>query len=148
MSSTGPTLPLAPTHLTHPHTDSKAASTLNLDRPAHQPSVPEKLTISDWVPPVPPMALSSHPEHVQLESLKRHNSHIQVELEKHNLLRRPMVNLYWNRPTHLHKAMTNWEKKSQYLMAEIIKYTTYLNALESTIKLKLSLSKATSSASH
>ncbi|POW16437.1 hypothetical protein PSTT_01254 [Puccinia striiformis] len=131
-----------------PHTDSKAASTLNLDRPAHQPSVPEKLTISDWVPPVPPMALSSHPEHVQLESLKRHNSHIQVELEKHNLLRRPMVNLYWNRPTHLHKAMTNWEKKSQYLMAEIIKYTTYLNALESTIKLKLSLSKATSSASH
>jgi hypothetical protein len=39
------------------------------------------------------MALSSLPEQVQFENLKRHNAHIQVELEKHNLLRRPMVNM-------------------------------------------------------
>ncbi|WAR51713.1 hypothetical protein PtB15_1B149 [Puccinia triticina] len=126
--------------------ESKTASNLHIDRPPAQAAVPEKLTISDWNPPVPPMALSSLPEHVQLESLRRHNSHIQVELERHNLLRRPMVNMYWNRPIYLQKAMANWEKKSQYLMAEIIKYTTYLNALESTIKLKLSLSKASPTA--
>lgn len=102
-------------------------------------NVPDKLIINDWNPPVPPMALSNLPEDTQLENLKRHTSHIQAELEKHNLLRRPMINLYWNRATHLQKAMSNWEKKSQYLMAEIIKYTTYLNALESTIKLKQSM---------
>jgi len=134
-------------------TDPKSPSTtitanpalLPLDRhlpPSHPPpSLPDKLTISDWNPPVPPMALSSLPEHVQLATLKRHNAHMQVELEKHNLLRRPMVNLYWNRPIHLQKAMANWEKKSQYLMAEIIKYTTYLNALEATMHLKVALAK-------
>ncbi|PLW49722.1 hypothetical protein PCANC_10477 [Puccinia coronata f. sp. avenae] len=118
----------------------KSASAVQLDRHAGQPTAPEKLSIADWTPPVPPMALSSLPEQVQFENLKRHNAHIQVELEKHNLLRRPMVNMYWNRPMYLQKAMANWEKKSQYLMAEIIKYTTYLNALESTIALKLKIS--------
>ncbi|KNZ48745.1 uncharacterized protein VP01_543g1 [Puccinia sorghi] len=123
-------------------TTTTSPALLPLDRhlpPSHPPSLPDKFTISDWNPPVPPMALSSLPEHVQLATLKRHNAHMQVELEKHNLLRRPMVNMYWNRPIHLQKAMVNWEKKSQYLMAEIIKYTTYLNALEATIHLKLSL---------
>ncbi|KAA1095455.1 hypothetical protein PGT21_020554 [Puccinia graminis f. sp. tritici] len=127
------------THGTPSQPEFKTGSNLHLDRVPPQPPVPDKLTICDWNPPVPPMALSSLPEHAQLENLRRHNAHMQVELERHNLLRRPMVNMYWNRPIYLQKAMANWEKKSQYLMAEIIKYTTYLNALESTIKLKLSL---------
>ena len=34
------------------------------------------------------------------------------------------------------KAAANWERKSQYLLAEVVKYQTYVDALTSAIKLR------------
>ncbi|MBW0521118.1 hypothetical protein O181_060833 [Austropuccinia psidii MF-1] len=96
----------------------------------------DRSIICDWNPPNPPITISNLSEKAQLENLKRYAAYLQEELEKHKQLRRPMVHLYFGKLMSLQKAMVNWEKKLQYLMAEIIKYTTYLNSLESTIKLK------------
>ncbi|KAG0145398.1 hypothetical protein CROQUDRAFT_93873 [Cronartium quercuum f. sp. fusiforme G11] len=92
--------------------------------------------INDWTAPVAPSSRSTLAEEVQLEKLCQHCTFMQLELEKHNYLRKPMIDLYANRSPNLSKALVNWEKKSQYLLAEIIKYTTYIDALESGISAK------------
>ena len=43
---------------------------------------------------------------------------------------------YSARSVNLAKASANWERKSQYLLAEIVKYQTYIEALTSAIKLR------------
>ncbi|KAI8447210.1 Pleckstrin homology domain-containing protein, partial [Phakopsora pachyrhizi] len=95
-----------------------------------------KVTICDWNPPVPPLATSRLSEVEQLESLKKHNLFLRRELEKHNQLRRPMIDLFRNRPLNLQKSKLNWEKKSQYLLTEIIKYSTYIDRLEESVRLR------------
>lgn len=35
------------------------------------------------------------------------------------------------------KAQSNWEKKSQYLLTEIVKYETYVESLKSAMSLRL-----------
>ncbi|CAH7674732.1 expressed protein [Phakopsora pachyrhizi] len=96
----------------------------------------DKVTICDWNPPVPPLATSRLSEVEQLESLKKHNLFLRRELEKHNQLRRPMIDLFRNRPLNLQKSKLNWEKKSQYLLTEIIKYSTYIDRLEESVRLR------------
>ena len=36
------------------------------------------------------------------------------------------------------KAQTNWEKKSQYLLTEIVKYESYIDSLKAAMTLRLS----------
>lgn len=43
---------------------------------------------------------------------------------------------YSSRSTNLSKAATNWERKSQHLLSEIVKYTTYIDALTSSGRLR------------
>lgn len=117
---------------------------LRLTNPNSQPppSSPQpnpinsNVMINDWSAPIPPNSTSTLTEEVQLENLRKHSIYMQLELEKHNYLRKPMMSLYPPRSINFQKATNNWEKKSQYLLAEIIKYTTYIDALESGIHQK------------
>lgn len=43
---------------------------------------------------------------------------------------------YSARSANLAKASANWERKSQHLLAEIVKYQTYIEALTAAIKLR------------
>ena len=41
-----------------------------------------------------------------------------------------MVLAFSTRHLSSHKAMTNWEKKSAYLLREIVKFRTYIDILQ------------------
>ncbi|KAH9811953.1 Pleckstrin homology domain-containing protein [Melampsora americana] len=101
-----------------------------------QPQINSNVMINDWSAPIPPNSISTLTEENQLENLRKHSIYMQTELEKHNYLRKPMMSLYPPRSMNFQKSTNNWEKKSQYLLAEIIKYTTYIDALESGIHQK------------
>lgn len=44
---------------------------------------------------------------------------------------------YAPRSSNLSKAQTNWEKRSQYLLTEIVKYETYVESLKTAMSLRL-----------
>ncbi|KAI0081910.1 hypothetical protein K474DRAFT_1655788 [Panus rudis PR-1116 ss-1] len=109
------------------------AATMRADKsPWH-----DRIVINEWKPPMPPSVSSMHDEETQLEALRKHVAALKDELQEHNELRTPMIKLYSPRSANANKAMTNWEKKSQYLLAEIVKYESYIDSLQSAMALRL-----------
>ncbi|RAL64618.1 hypothetical protein DID88_001651 [Monilinia fructigena] len=89
----------------------------------------DRIIINDWSPPIQSMRASNLMETDQLRTLKAYVQSIEEELRKHNLLRNPMLLAYTPRHPNAQKAMANWEKKSSYLLREIVKFTTYIDSL-------------------
>ncbi|KAF8860630.1 hypothetical protein BDZ45DRAFT_587939 [Acephala macrosclerotiorum] len=90
----------------------------------------DKITISDWTPPTQSMRASNLMEQDQLKTLSDYVSGIEEELQKHNQLRSPMLLAFTPRHPNANKAMANWEKKSSYLLREIVKFRTYIDCLQ------------------
>ena len=106
----------------------------------------DRINISDWTPPTQSMRASNLLEQDQLKTLSDYVSGIEEELQKHNQLRSPMLlavclplsitepftNYKQFTPRHpnAQKAMANWEKKSSYLLREIVKFRTYIDCLQ------------------
>lgn len=97
----------------------------------------DRVYINDWKPPLPPTVSSEHDEETQMEALKKHVESMKKDLEKHNELREPMLALYQARTTNVVKAHSNWEKKSNYLLTEIVKYDLYIDSLQTAMTLRL-----------
>ncbi|EPQ57047.1 hypothetical protein GLOTRDRAFT_120407 [Gloeophyllum trabeum ATCC 11539] len=97
----------------------------------------ERISINEWKPPLPPAVASTHDEETQLEALQKHVNSLKKDLKQHNELREPMMSLYQPRSANATKAMSNWEKKSQYLLAEIVKYSSYIDSLQAAMALRL-----------
>ncbi|TBU55815.1 hypothetical protein BD310DRAFT_824986 [Dichomitus squalens] len=97
----------------------------------------DRTYINEWKPPLPPSVPSTHDEETQLEALQKHVAHLKEDLQQHNELRTPMTQLYQPRSSNAQKAMTNWEKKSQYLLTEIVKYDSYIDSLQAAMSLRL-----------
>ncbi|KAL5528345.1 hypothetical protein ACEPAF_7481 [Sanghuangporus sanghuang] len=97
----------------------------------------ERITIHDWKPPMPSTVPSTHDEETQLEALQKHATSLKTDLDKHNALRTPMIQLYTPRSTNANRAMANWERKSQYLLSEIVKYDSYVDSLKAAMNLRL-----------
>ena len=130
--------------------ESRASSTLPGPRPSFQnsirssfdqgPSRPrlpgDRIIISDWSPPAQSMMASQLLEVDQLRALTAYVKNVEEELRKHNELRGPMVLAFTPRHTNCNKAMSNWERKSSYLLHEIVKFRTYLECLHSAQKEK------------
>ncbi|KAL2072133.1 hypothetical protein VTL71DRAFT_11476 [Oculimacula yallundae] len=89
----------------------------------------DKISISDWTPPTQSMRASNLMETDQLRTLSDYVSGIEDELQKHNQLRSPMLLAFTPRHPNAQKAMANWEKKSSYLLREIVKFRTYIDSL-------------------
>ncbi|KAJ6564225.1 hypothetical protein B0H19DRAFT_849534, partial [Mycena capillaripes] len=66
----------------------------------------------------------------QLEVFRRHVASMKRHLKQHNEYREPMAALDQPRSPNAIKAQSNWEKKSQYLLAEIVKYDSYIDSLQ------------------
>ncbi|KAH9083422.1 hypothetical protein EDB83DRAFT_2213073 [Lactarius deliciosus] len=96
----------------------------------------DRMNISDWKPPLAPSIPSIHDEEAQLEALKKHVAALTQELQDHNELRGPMMALYPSRSQNAAKALSNWEKKSQYLLAEHVKYESYVDSLQAAMTLR------------
>ncbi|KAJ3823819.1 hypothetical protein EV361DRAFT_794093 [Lentinula raphanica] len=97
----------------------------------------DRIHVNDWKPPMPPTVSSLHDEETQLDALKKHVKSLKRDLQKHNELREPMAALYQPRTSNAVKAMSNWEKKSQYLLTEIVKYDSYIDSLQAAMSLRL-----------
>lgn len=90
----------------------------------------DRIHISDWQPPTQSMRPSNATEEEQLSTLDTYVKGIEEQLRVHNQLRSPMLLAYSPRGSNAAKAMNNWEKKSAYLLREIIKFTTYVDCLK------------------
>ncbi|KIJ49400.1 hypothetical protein M422DRAFT_246490 [Sphaerobolus stellatus SS14] len=99
--------------------------------------VNDRIHINDWKAPLPSTVASAHDEETQLEALHKQIVVLTEELKTHNELRKPMLTLYTPRTSNYIKASTNWEKKSQYLLAEIVKYENYVESLKGARALRL-----------
>ncbi|KAI5462354.1 hypothetical protein BGZ63DRAFT_354521 [Mariannaea sp. PMI_226] len=90
----------------------------------------DRIYISDWSPPTQSMRPSNMSESEQLETLDTYVKSIEAELQTHNQLRSPMLLAFTPRGANASKAMNNWERKSAYLLREIVKFRTYVDCLQ------------------
>ncbi|KAK4124115.1 hypothetical protein N657DRAFT_571067 [Parathielavia appendiculata] len=123
-----------------PGSGSSGALGTSLSRPHHHPNKSDhassshklpgdRIHITDWTPPPQSMRPSPLSEADQLESLLTYVRSIEAELQAHNALRSPMLGAFSPRSGNAAKAMANWERKSEYLLREIVKFRTYVDSL-------------------
>lgn len=90
----------------------------------------DRIHIAEWAPPTQSMRPSNATETEQLETLATYVKSIEEELQSHNQLRSPMLLAFTPRGQNAGRAMANWERKSAYLLREIVKFRTYVDCLQ------------------
>lgn len=90
----------------------------------------DKVHINDWSPPQQSMFASQLLEIDQLKALQTYVGNVEDELQKHNELRPLMLMAFTAKHPNSTKAMNNWERKSSYLLREIVKFRTYIDTLQ------------------
>ncbi|KAK3346315.1 hypothetical protein B0T25DRAFT_276421 [Lasiosphaeria hispida] len=98
--------------------------------PRHGKLPGDRIHIAEWSPPTHSLRPSNIPEREQLESLLTYVRSIEQELQMHNSLRSPMLLAFTPRGSNATKAMANWERKSEHLLREIVKFRTYVDSLQ------------------
>ncbi|KAM0327187.1 hypothetical protein ACHAQA_006319 [Verticillium albo-atrum] len=90
----------------------------------------DRIHISEWAPPSQSMRPSTQSEAEQLITLLAYVKGVEDELQAHNRLRSPMLLAFTPRGHNSGRAMANWERKSSYLLREIVKFRTYVDCLQ------------------
>ncbi|KAI0475643.1 hypothetical protein GGR56DRAFT_524100 [Xylariaceae sp. FL0804] len=91
----------------------------------------DRIHIAEWTPPSQSLRPSScGSEAEQLAALLRYLQSTEAELQQHNQLRSPMLLAFSPRGQNSARAMANWERKSSYLLREIVKFRTYVDCLQ------------------
>lgn len=132
--------------------DSAPSNSVSIPRPSMQSSIRssmdhtsgtvkarlpgDKVPLSEWCPPTQSMMASNLMEVDQLKALTAYVKNIEDELARHNELRAPMLITFSPRHPNAAKAMANWERKSSYLLREIVKFRTYIDSLTAAQFLK------------
>lgn len=117
-----------PRHLTNTTSHQPTAPTTTTSS-SHHKLPGDRIHITDWSPPPQSMRPSPLPEPDQLDSLLGYVRSIEADLQAHNALRSPMLGAFSPRSANAAKAMANWERKSEYLLREIVKFRTYVECL-------------------
>ncbi|KAI9680135.1 MAG: hypothetical protein M1829_001372 [Trizodia sp. TS-e1964] len=91
----------------------------------------DRINISDWTPPQQSFMASQLNETDQLKALLTYVKNIEHELQKHNEQRGLLLLAFTPRHPNSSKALSNWERKSSYLLREIVKFGTYIDCLNS-----------------
>ncbi|KAM0739315.1 hypothetical protein ACQRIT_007052 [Beauveria bassiana] len=89
----------------------------------------DRVHIAPWAPPTQSVRPSNLCESEQREVLAAYVKSIEGDLQAHNQLRSPMLLAFTPRGQNAAKAMTNWERKSSYLLREIVKFRTYVDCM-------------------
>ncbi|MBE3044233.1 hypothetical protein IMZ48_17015, partial [Candidatus Bathyarchaeota archaeon] len=89
----------------------------------------DRIHIAEWAAPAQSMRPSNVGEEEQLRTLEAYVKGIEAELQGHNALRSPMQLAFTPRGSNAAKAMANWERRSAYLLREIVKFRTYTDCL-------------------
>ncbi|KAJ5162418.1 hypothetical protein N7492_007810 [Penicillium capsulatum] len=109
----------------------------SIDQQSVRPKLPaDRVNISDWNPPQQSMAASNLNEEDQLQALQAYVKNVEDDLQRHNELRSAMNLAFSPRHPNSAKAMANWERKSSYLLREIVKFRTYIDSLRNAINQK------------
>ncbi|KAL5043415.1 hypothetical protein BDW71DRAFT_119933 [Aspergillus fruticulosus] len=109
----------------------------SIDQQVVRPKLPaDRVHISDWTPPQQSMMATNLSEADQLKSLQTYVKNVEDELQRHNELRPAMVLAFSPRHPNAAKSMANWERKSSYLLREIVKFRTYIDSLQNAIDAK------------
>ncbi|KAG8710541.1 hypothetical protein FRC11_004407, partial [Ceratobasidium sp. 423] len=114
----------------------RSGRNVNLRMPP-SPYSSERIIIHDWTGPMHSVMPSTHDEETQMEALQKQANLLKQELHVHNELRQPMMSLYVPRSANAIKASNNWERRSQYLLSEIVKYDSYVDSLRSAMSQRL-----------
>ena len=91
----------------------------------------DRVHIAEWAPPQQSMRASELAEQEQLGVLLNYVRGIEEDLQKHNSLRSPMLLAFTPRGQNATKAMANWQRRSEYLLREIVKFRTYVDCVQS-----------------
>lgn len=89
----------------------------------------DRVHIAPWTLPTQSARPSNLSESEQRETLIAYVKSIENDLQTHNQLRSPMLLAFTPRGQNAAKAMANWERKSSYLLREIVKFRTYVDCL-------------------
>ncbi|KAF2630001.1 Sec7 domain-containing protein [Macroventuria anomochaeta] len=117
-------------HMPRPSVASSLRSSMDHATGAPRARLPgDKVVLFDWSPPTASMMASNLMEVDQLRALTDYIKNIEGELAHHNELRAPLLITFSPRHPNAAKAMANWERKSQYLLKEIVKFRTYIDTL-------------------
>jgi hypothetical protein len=88
--------------------------------------------IAEWTPPQPPMVRSAVDDNAQLRALLMHIASLENQLLTHKELRENVDR--WPAKSLQHtRAFSNWERKSQHLLKELIKYQTYADCIKQAL---------------
>ncbi|PWY79344.1 hypothetical protein BO94DRAFT_537357 [Aspergillus sclerotioniger CBS 115572] len=109
----------------------------SIDQQGVRPRLPaDRVHISDWAPPQQSMMASALAEAEQLKALQTYVKNVEEELQRHNELRPAMILAFSPRHPNAAKALANWERKSSYLLREIVKFRTYIDSLSAALDQK------------
>ncbi|KAK4612205.1 PH and SEC7 domain-containing protein [Fulvia fulva] len=99
----------------------------------------DRATIMEWQPPTQSMMASQLMEVDQLKQLTAYVTGQEEELNKHQELKHAIELAFSPRHPNFQKAMANWQRKSDHLLREIVKFRTYIDSLTAAQKAKEAL---------
>ncbi|KAF9946587.1 hypothetical protein BGZ70_003143 [Mortierella alpina] len=105
---------------------------INTGGPSNAP-LGDRITLFDWTAPMPAMSRSLLSEEDQMLGLRRYVAGLESEMEAHQEHRSPMTRLFPFKSHNYAKAFNNWERRSQHLLKEMIKYQIYVECLEQSL---------------
>ncbi|PIA16194.1 hypothetical protein COEREDRAFT_43170 [Coemansia reversa NRRL 1564] len=91
-------------------------------------------TILEWAPPTNPMLRSDLDEPAQLKALLHHISYLEEELVAHKKVQGSIEERFAPKSHQFQRAFSNWERKAQYILQELIKYQSYADVLQVALK--------------
>ncbi|KAF9993936.1 hypothetical protein BGZ79_001345 [Entomortierella chlamydospora] len=94
----------------------------------------DRVMLFEWAPPLPTMSMTTLSEEEQCEGLKRYVVGLEAEMEAHQEHRGPMMQLFLPKSHNYSKAFNNWERRSRYLLKEMVKYQIYVECLEQSLQ--------------
>ncbi|KAJ1732526.1 hypothetical protein LPJ61_001999 [Coemansia biformis] len=92
------------------------------------------VNILEWAPPNNPMQRSDLDEAAQLKTLMHHIAYLEEELVAHKKVQGSIDERFFPKTQQFQRAFSNWERKAQYILQELIKYQSYADVLQKTLK--------------
>ncbi|KAJ2851448.1 hypothetical protein IWW36_001087 [Coemansia brasiliensis] len=103
-------------------------------RVAEERELSRGAVILEWAPPNNPMQRSDLDEPAQLKALLHHISYLEEELVAHKKVQGSIDERFFPRTQQHQRAFSNWERKAQYILQELIKYQSYADVLQRALK--------------
>ncbi|KAJ2557639.1 hypothetical protein EV175_001219 [Coemansia sp. RSA 1933] len=92
------------------------------------------VNILEWTPPNNPMLRSDMDEQGQLKALLHHIAYLEEELVSHKKVQGSIDERFYPKTSQYQKAFSNWERKAQYILQELIKYQSYADVLQTALR--------------